>query len=196
MFIFISFNIPLLNIVCFRLYKNFFSYNLIQLFHWRFRFRAWLILDTIFNCWCFSQLKTLVGIIKLLLLIVLFWMKIRCALLRMLRGCWFAQLNFGWRVSFESQATSKTGKNRWDLRWVFGGFWCEVLADIIIKFRSITPKSISWHVWTYYNYILFTIWYNWIAWLKKYTIKHLRPILIFRQTLIIFIFYGRNYKNL
>ena len=166
------------------------------MFHWRFRFRAWLILDTIFNCWCFSQLETLVGIIKLLLLIVLFWVKIGRALLRVLCGCWLAELNFGWRVIFESQAASKTGKNRWDFRWVFGGFRCEVLGDIIVKFRSITPKSISWHVWTYYNYILFTIRHNWIAPLKKHTFKHMWFILIFRLTLILFIFYGRKYKNL
>jgi len=196
MIIFISFNIPLLNIVCLRLYKNFLPDDLIELFHWRFRFRAWLILDTIFNCWCFSQLKTLVGIIKLLLLIVLFWVKIRRALLCMLRGGWLAELNFGWRVSFESQAASKTGKNRWYFRWIFGWFRCEVFGDIIVKLRSITPKSISWHVWTYYNYILFTIWHNWIALLKKNTLKHLQFILIFRQRLIIFIFYGRKYKNL
>lgn len=90
MLILISFDASLLNIKIFRLNKNFFSNDLIDLLHWGFRFRSWLVLVIIIlNCWCFSQLKALVRVVKLFLFIILLWVEVWCTLLVMFCSCWF-----------------------------------------------------------------------------------------------------------
>ena len=126
------FDTPFFYFVCFGLDEDFLSDDLVCLLDRAFWFRPRLVfVSIILNCWIFSQLQSLVGVVVGLLILILFTMKIWCPFLWVLCRRRLRQLHFRRWVWLEGHSWSQTGEDRRYFRRVLARLGSQVFMSVI-----------------------------------------------------------------